>query len=178
MVAGDIRNNLCNYFNHCNNCWQLLVLWQDKQANGCPTKLYCLLKTQLACKFAFTVIFQWTSQSEIFANQCHADWHIGLHILSRYSPTLAEIMLTTPFSECVVLVHLSGQWHHKSHTHWRLVQSLLSGRVDFKQEFRILGRFFFTLLDWPCKKGWDACGANGVMDRMASESRSSVESCP
>ena len=62
-------------------------------------------------------------------------------------------MLTTPFSECVVLVHLSGQWHHKSHTHWRLVQSLLSGRVDFKQEFRILGRFFSRYLTDPARKG-------------------------
>ena len=78
-------------------------------------------------------------------------------------------MLTTPFSECVVLVHLPGQWHHKSQTHMRLVQSLLSELVDFEQEFRILGRFFFTLLGWPCKKGWDACGANGVMDRMARQ---------
>ena len=62
-------------------------------------------------------------------------------------------MLTTPFSECVVLVHLPGQWHHKSHTHSRLVKSLLSELVDFKQEFRILGRFFSRYLAHPARKG-------------------------
>ena len=179
MVAGDIRNNLCNYFNHCNNCWQLLVLWQDKQANGCPTKLYCLLKKlNLLANLVLQWFFSEPHNRKYLQMNAMQYWSIGLHSLSRYSPTLAEIMLTTPFSECVVLVHLPGQWHHKSHTHSRLVKSLLSELVDFKQEFRILGRFFFTLLGWPCKKGWDACGANGVMDRMASESRSSVESCP
>ena len=62
-------------------------------------------------------------------------------------------MLTTPFSECVVLVHLSGQWHHKSNTHRRLVQSLLGEWVDFELEFRILGRFFSRYLTDPARKG-------------------------
>ena len=166
MVAGDIRNNLCNYFNHCNNCWQLLVLWQDKQANGCPTKLYCLLKNSTCLQIWFYSDFSVNLTIGNFCKSmpCWLTYRIAHFI--RYSPTLAEIMLTTPFSECVVLVHLSGQWHHKSHTQAPCPEPTqraggLQARIsNFRQ-------IFFTLLDWPCKKGWDACGANGVMDRMA-----------